>query len=181
MAPLSEFGDRAPAAGKPGRKSVEAPASGVGQSARPADQHLRRRAFVAASGAAAATILGGGGANAQPSPRPVGLKGLWGDQGDGRFVNPILPADYSGDWSGRACLPPVRWIDGWPVLGEPGVDGIGNMVWSSPKPIAGRDRRTVPRLSDDFSSGALGPQWEWNHAPRPDMWSLTAKPGASRT
>jgi beta-xylosidase len=23
------------------------------------------------------------------------LKGLWGDQGDGWFVNPILPADYS--------------------------------------------------------------------------------------
>jgi beta-xylosidase len=67
----------------------------VNASTNGADQRLCRRAFVAASGAAATTILAAGGASAQPSPRPVRLKGLWGDQGDGRFVNPILPADYS--------------------------------------------------------------------------------------
>ena len=32
---------------------------------------------------------------AQPSPKPSALKTLWGDQSDGTFVNPIIPADFS--------------------------------------------------------------------------------------
>jgi beta-xylosidase len=30
-----------------------------------------------------------------PAPKPAGLAAAWGDQGDGTFVNPVLPADYS--------------------------------------------------------------------------------------
>jgi len=33
--------------------------------------------------------------SAKSLARPVELRGRWGDQGDGTFVNPILPADYS--------------------------------------------------------------------------------------
>ncbi len=32
---------------------------------------------------------------AAPSPRPASLQSAWGDQGDGTYVNPIVPADWS--------------------------------------------------------------------------------------
>jgi beta-xylosidase len=41
-----------------------------------------------------------------------------------------------GAWEGRCVsLLPVTWIDGWPVTGEPGPDGTGDMVWSSKSQI----------------------------------------------
>lgn len=92
----------------------------------------------------------------------------------------FLTHQGTGDWEGRAlCLLPVKWQDGWPVLGQPGDDGIGNMVWQAQKPIAGQPR-LMPDLSDDFSKATLGQHWEWNHAPRADMWSLAERRGALR-
>ncbi len=35
-------------------------------------------------------------ASGSPEPKPDELLGLWGDLGDGTFVNPIIPGDYSG-------------------------------------------------------------------------------------
>lgn len=81
-----------------------------------------------------------------------------------------------GDWEGRAmCLLPVTWIKGWPIIGRPGADGIGNMVWEARKPIRST-RPPLPDLSDDFAHG-LRPIWEWNHAPRHDAFSLEARHG----
>lgn len=37
-----------------------------------------------------------------------------------------------------------------------------------------------PQTSDEFSGSTLGPQWEWNHNPDDDHWSLTARPGYLR-
>jgi len=86
----------------------------------------------------------------------------------------------SGDWSGRiASLLPVTWIDGWPVIGKPGADGIGNMVWSAAKPVKNSPRVT-PQTDDEFSSPTLSPQWEWHYQPRADKWSLTERPGFLR-
>lgn len=83
----------------------------------------------------------------------------------------------TGDWEGRcASLLPVTWLDGWPILGKVGDDGIGRMVWSGPKPVQGGPR-LVPQSDDDFSSPRLGVQWEWNHQPRADKWSLVERPG----
>jgi beta-xylosidase len=82
-----------------------------------------------------------------------------------------------GFWEGRTvCLLPVTWTNGWPVIGEIGSDGIGNMVWSASKPLNGFPLE-VPQSGDDFSSPALAPQWEWNYQPRADKWSLTERPG----
>jgi beta-xylosidase len=40
-----------------------------------------------------------------------------------------------GDWEGRAgVLLPVTWIDGWPVIGAVGPDGIGHVVWRKAGP-----------------------------------------------
>jgi len=86
----------------------------------------------------------------------------------------------SGTWAGRmAHLLPVNWIDGWPIIGEVGEDGIGNMVWTGKKPIPGE--KPSPRLfEDDFTAKSPATVWEWNHQPRADMWSLTERPGFLR-
>ena len=86
----------------------------------------------------------------------------------------------AGDWEGRcASLLPVNWVDGWPILGDVGKDGIGTMVWSARKPVANAPLVT-PQTDDDFNSPKLGVQWEWNYQPRADKWSLTERPGFLR-
>ncbi len=86
----------------------------------------------------------------------------------------------TGDWEGRAmCLLPVTWIDNWPIIGTPGPDGIGNMVWSAQKPIPNLPA-LVPQSDDDFSAATLAPQWEWNYQPRAEKFSLTERPGFLR-
>ncbi|MBC7826650.1 MAG: glycoside hydrolase 43 family protein [Chitinophagaceae bacterium] len=83
----------------------------------------------------------------------------------------------TGDWSGRVMsLLPVSWVDGWPVIGEIGEDGIGRMVWSGKIPVD-RSKVITPKASDEFSKKILSPQWEWNYHPRSDKWSLTQRPG----
>lgn len=77
------------------------------------------------------------------------------------------------------CLLPITWTDGWPVIGAPGEDGIGNMVWTARKPIAGAPV-TAPQTNDDFDAQALAPQWAWNHHPRGEKWSLVERPGFLR-
>jgi beta-xylosidase len=89
------------------------------------------------------------------------------------------------EWEGRpASLLPVTWIDGWPVAGEIGQDGIGNMVWSDKDPIAVKSRNdinpTLFRTTDDFNATILSPKWEWYFQPKADAWSLTERPGYLR-
>ncbi|MBB5066287.1 beta-xylosidase [Granulicella mallensis] len=89
------------------------------------------------------------------------------------------------EWEGRpASILPVTWIDGWPVAGEIGQDGIGNMVWSGKEPIPVMPRSSIhPALfqtTDDFNAALLSPKWEWFFQPKPDAWSLTERPGYLR-
>ena len=75
-------------------------------------------------------------------------------------------------YEGRSqWLIPVTWERGWPVLG----DGMYT-VDSGVKPIDGYPI-AAPQADDDFDSASLGPQWQWNHNPRDDRWSLTERPG----
>jgi beta-xylosidase len=86
----------------------------------------------------------------------------------------------TGAWEGRcASLLPVTWIDGWPIIGEVGPDGIGSMVWSGSKPVAGMPVAT-PQTDDEFQETSLPPQWEWNYQPQAEKWSLTERPGFLR-
>ncbi|MDR6944736.1 glycoside hydrolase family 43 protein [Mucilaginibacter pocheonensis] len=86
----------------------------------------------------------------------------------------------TGDWEGRvASLLPVQWVDGWPIIGAVGEDGIGRMVWSAAKPINNKSDLEI-KSSDDFSSPILNAQWEWNYQPRIEKWSLTERPGHLR-
>jgi len=75
-------------------------------------------------------------------------------------------------------LVPVRWVDGWPVLG---VDGRAPNTLDLPP-----NRSLIPNLvaSDEFDREpgrpALPLAWQWNHNPDPRFWSLTANPGFLR-
>ncbi len=77
-------------------------------------------------------------------------------------------------------LLPVNWQDGWPLIGEDiDNDGLGEMVWQAEKPVeAGAP--TQIQSSDEFDGPDLKPQWQWNHAPRNDRWSLTENPNGLR-
>lgn len=74
-------------------------------------------------------------------------------------------------------LIPVRWEDGWPVMGtDPDGNGIGNTVLHHKKPIDGFPI-TAPQTDDSFDAPVLGPQWQWHHNPKDSHWSLTERPG----
>ncbi|MCK4292597.1 MAG: glycoside hydrolase 43 family protein, partial [Planctomycetes bacterium] len=95
----------------------------------------------------------------------------------GTFAGRTTGSSYEGrsQW-----LIPVKWQDGWPVLGEdPDGNGIGNTVHQWKKPIQGYPI-DAPQTDDEFEAAKLGPQWEWNHNPRDDRWSLTERPGSLR-
>lgn len=92
----------------------------------------------------------------------------------------------SGEWwfmhfqssgaKGRVChLQPVQWVDGWPIMGS---DCEPVSVFR--KPEVSTKRVEVLQTSDDFSSTKLGLQWQWNHNPVDDHWSLTERPGYLR-
>jgi beta-xylosidase len=97
---------------------------------------------------------------------------------DGRWY--FLSHQGRGDWEGRAgVLLPVTWIANWPIVGAPGPDGIGNMVWRGADPLP-THARVGPAVSDDFSAPTLNPAWEWNYQPRAEKWSLRQRPGFLR-
>jgi beta-xylosidase len=76
-------------------------------------------------------------------------------------------------------LQPVIWQEEWPVIGvDIDRNGIGEPVYLWRKPdINGDFNITAPQSDDDFNSSVLGLQWQWNHNPVNDSWSLTEKPG----
>ena len=83
-------------------------------------------------------------------------------------------------------LQPARWVDDWPLMGvDINGNGIGEpvAVWTCPQPSV----PSLPQTSDDFSGTgkfwagqqqrSLGLQWQWNHNPADEAWSLTARKG----
>ncbi|MBC7889786.1 MAG: glycoside hydrolase 43 family protein [Ferruginibacter sp.] len=86
----------------------------------------------------------------------------------------------TGSWEGRtACLLPVTWINGWPIIGAVGADTIGNMIWEHKKPEP-KSTAVFPQTNDEFNNAVLPVQWEWNYQPRKENWSLTQRAGFLR-
>lgn len=77
-------------------------------------------------------------------------------------------------------LEPVKWVDGWPVLGNNGIDVSkdGN-AYAKPNVGAFHERTYLP-TNDTFTGTGLGLQWEWNHNPDNSAWSLMERPGYLR-
>ena len=91
-----------------------------------------------------------------------------------------------GDWYGIMfqdrggvgrvlTLSPVRWIDGWPMLGDE-----SGKVPTKMRPYKSGQPKTGIVRSDDFSSSKLGLHWQWNHNPIDQAWSLSERPGFMR-
>ena len=89
-----------------------------------------------------------------------------------------------GDWFGIIfqdrnaigrvpLLIPVRWDDGWPMLGD--ENGIVPETFATPIPFNNMVEGLI--VSDDFSSKSLKWQWQWNHNPDCEAWSLTERKG----
>lgn len=80
-------------------------------------------------------------------------------------------------------LNPMRWADGWPVIGEDNArtaaSGAGQPVLTHAKPVAG-GRFAAPPSSDEFDAPQLGLQWQWNANPDPRWASLSARRGMLR-
>jgi beta-xylosidase len=72
-------------------------------------------------------------------------------------------------------LMPCRWIDGWPILG----DENGKVPDVMPMPAAG-GKATPLVVSDDFNGSKLKYNWQWNHNPIDNAWSLTQRKGFLR-
>ena len=92
----------------------------------------------------------------------------------------------SGDWYGIIfqdrngvgrvlTVMPCRWINGWPMLGDE-----NGKVPDEVRPFVSGQPETGIVKSDDFAEPKLGLQWQWNHNPVDNAWSLTEQPGFLR-
>lgn len=72
-------------------------------------------------------------------------------------------------------LQPVRWANGFPVIGaDPDGDGTGEPVSTHRKPnVGGTHPVATPPDSDEFDAPRLGSQWQW-HANPGANWALSA-------
>ena len=106
--------------------------------------------------------------------------------GFGYLAQGTIVDTEEGDWYGIMfqdrggvgrvlTLSPVRWLDGWPMLGDE-----YNKVPEVMRPYKSGQPETGIVLSDDFSASKLGLQWQWNHNPIDAAWSLTERPGFLR-
>ena len=74
-------------------------------------------------------------------------------------------------------LEPVKWENGWPIIGNNGVD-VSKDGAAYPKPNVGKTyEKTYLPTNDAFTDTELGMQWEWNHNPVQSAWSLTERRG----
>ncbi len=71
-------------------------------------------------------------------------------------------------------LQPMKWVNGWPVIGEDkDGDGCGEPVSTYRKPNVGKTYPIcTPEESDEFNQNILGLQWQW-HANFNSKWIFT--------
>lgn len=95
--------------------------------------------------------------------------------------------DKNGNWHalifqdrgaiGRVpLLMPVRWEDGWPMLGN--AQGLVSECDSIALPTNDSGWRFTE--SDNFDAPELKNQWQWNHNPVNSAWSLSERAGHLR-
>jgi beta-xylosidase len=98
--------------------------------------------------------------------------------GQGWFVH----FNSTGAFGRITYLEPVRWQDAWPVIGDPIGDqtqGQPVVQHASPAAVAPVDEYHL-QDTDEFNSPTLGLQWEWDHNPDDELWSLSTHPGYLR-
>lgn len=87
------------------------------------------------------------------------------------------------EWSplGRIVhLQPVRWADGWPLIGiDLDGNGIGEPVTEWKMPLGSSSRNEIGKAvwKDGFGGQTMKPEWQWNHNPQHEAWSLSRNNG----
>ena len=77
-------------------------------------------------------------------------------------------------------LEPVVWQDGWPVIGNNGIDVSANGKAYAKPNVGASYPCTYLSTNDPFVSPTLGLQWNWNHNCDDTAWSLTERKGYLR-
>ena len=96
------------------------------------------------------------------------------DSPDGKWYGLIFQ-DRGG--IGRVpILMPCTWVDGWPMLG----DENGYVPAVMTKEVNPGDHTKCIVSSDYFDQDELSINWQWNHNPINDKWSLKERPGYLR-
>jgi len=75
-------------------------------------------------------------------------------------------------------LQPVKWKDGWPIIGlENEVDGIGEpvLIYKKPQGVPFVEL-CEPPTDDDFKDKNLGLQWQWLANSKEKFYSLSENP-----
>lgn len=86
------------------------------------------------------------------------------------------------DAYGRVVLlQPIKWVDGWPVMGiDADGDLCGDPVVKHKKPSLAKQPMQTPVESDTFSNNKLGLQWQW-HSNANALWHFAdARQGVLR-
>jgi beta-xylosidase len=76
-------------------------------------------------------------------------------------------------------LEPMRWENDWPVMGvDADKNGVGEPVMTNRSPDVGHPYPlAVPQTTDEFDSGPLGFQWQWQANFKLSWYSLAVRPG----
>jgi len=122
--------------------------------------------------------------SAAPSRAGASDRGLWLHQGgicdtpSGQWWS-IIMSDH-GSAGRMVALVPITWDNDFPLIGLPGNLRRAPNTWL--KPDTGYIQTPKPAFihSDNFDSGKLITDWQWNHVPDDTKWSLTENPGKLR-
>lgn len=78
------------------------------------------------------------------------------------------------------CLQPMTWKGGWPVIGnDKEGNGCGEPYATWRKPKGNSKTRVNPQESDEFNTGELGLQWQWQANYNP-LWGMPTANGTLR-
>lgn len=105
----------------------------------------------------------------------------------GGWVRTAFGEDWFMHFQDKGCygrvvhLEPMKWVDGWPVIGnDKDGDGCGEPVTTYKKPkTASQVANVNPVENDDFNSPHLGLQWQW-HANYREWYGMPVADGFFR-
>ena len=91
----------------------------------------------------------------------------------------VIMSDH-GSAGRMVALVPITWENDFPFIGLPGNLRKAPNTWIKPDTGYAQDPKPAFLHDDNFNSGKLNPEWQWNHVPDDSKWSLTEKPGVLR-
>jgi xylan 1,4-beta-xylosidase len=91
----------------------------------------------------------------------------------------IIMSDH-GSAGRMVALVPITWDNDFPIIGLPGNLRKAPNTWIKPNTGYTQDPKPAFIHDDNFDSGKLISDWQWNHVPDGSKWSLSEKPGVLR-